>query len=100
MYEEYQTLLAKYNAGEIEELSEVFGCEINFELGYLDHIVEEDITPDPEPNGNNTVIIIVIASAAVLALAAIGVVIFLKKKKATAKAADASLNSEGGEIND
>ena len=84
----------------IEELSEVFGCEINFELGYLDHIVEEDITPEPEPNGNNAVIIIVIASAAVLALAAVGVVIFLKKKKATAKVADASLNSEGGEIND
>ena len=86
----------------IEELSEVFGCEIDFDLEFADHITD-DGGDEPVPGGTNAVTIIIIVASAVVLLAAVAVVviIFLKKKKTAAPVAEqASANSEGGEIND
>ena len=87
----------------IEELSAVFGCEIDFDLEYADYVPEEEgNNEEPKPDGNNlvTIIIIVASAVVVLALAAVGIVIFLKKKKSAAPAEEASAQTEGGEIND
>ena len=86
----------------IIELSQVFGCNIDFELEFADHIIEEDNTPEPKPEGNMTVVIIIVSAAVVLTLAAVGAVIFLKKKKSAVSVTedDTCANSEGGEIND
>ena len=73
----------------IEELSEVFGTEINFELNYEDNLPEPIEPPtggdDPaEPNdGLDTwvIVLICVGAALVLAGAAAAVVVVLKKRK-------------------
>ena len=71
----------------IEELSEVFGTDINFELNYEDHLPEIE-PPTVEPpvdtnDGLDTWVIVLIAAASVLVLAgaAVVVVVLLKKRK-------------------
>ena len=73
----------------IEELSEVFGTEINFELNYEDNLPEPIEPPtggdDPaEPNDGLdawVIVLICVGAALVLAGAAAAVVVVLKKRK-------------------